>query len=128
MYGNDINELVGKTLTDVSICGENDEIRFTCADGMVYKMYHDQACCENVSIDDINGDLNDLVGSPILLAEENSNTNNPKGEDGWKDESCTWTFYKIATRKGQVDIKWYGSSNGYYSERVDFRIVGEEND
>lgn len=128
MYGNNINELVGKTLTDVSINKDNDEIRFTCEDGTVYKMYHSQNCCESVSIDDINGDLTDLVDSPILLAEENANNNNPKGSEEWKDESCTWTFYKIATRKGQVDIKWYGHSNGYYSERVDFCIIGGEND
>lgn len=117
-----ISELIGKTL--LSIVGKvgSEEIRFNTVDGEEYKMSHRQDCCESVSVEDICGDLNDLVGLPISQAEEvASDKEGPLNEH---DESYTWTFYKLATSKGRVTIRWYGSSNGYYSERVDFERVG----
>lgn len=138
MYDRNVNELVGKTLTECRKNG-NDEIIFVTDDGKTYKMYHSQSCCESVSIEDINGDLQDLVGTPILLAEEVSNDEFEKqwesqfveveyGKEGkngeYYPESHTWTFYKFATIKGYVDVRWFGSSNGYYSERVDFILCG----
>ena len=107
--------LLGKTLTAVERTGD-DSIDFTASDGSKYSMYHCEDCCESVTIEDIAGELSSLVGSPILRAEESTNFDNPKP----KEESHTWTFYKLATVNGWVDIRWYGSSNGYYSESVDF--------
>lgn len=128
-----IEILKGKILTSVEVNSNNDEILFTTDTGEQYKMYHQQDCCEGVSIEDINGNLQDLVGSPITLAEESTN-NEPKTEimhEGTKDEyrytdeSATWTFYKLATVKGYIDIRWYGTSNGYYSESVDIAWINE---
>jgi hypothetical protein len=72
-----------------------------------------------VYLDDVSGDLQDLVGEPILQAEE-VNGQIPANFTPDKHESYMWTFYKLATRKGYVDLRWFGSSNGYYSESVDF--------
>lgn len=115
-----VNELVGKTLSDIKLDRDRDEIRFYCTDGIEYLMYHDQDCCEHVYVDDVSGDLIDLVGSPITLAEESSES----GNSDWGTQ--TWTFYRFGTVKGYVDIKWFGSSNGYYSESVSFVEVDKK--
>lgn len=121
-----VSELLGKRLSSLMRDG-NDELLFFCDDGSYYRMYHEQSCCESVTIEDICGDLQDLVGTPILQAEEVVSREDPEGaEIGEERESFTWTFYKFATIKGSVTIRWYGESNGYYSERVDFEKVANE--
>lgn len=124
-----VSELIGRTLTNIEVNNTKDEIVFTCMNGDKYKMYHEQDCCEDVAIEDICGDLNDLIGTVIINAEEVSGYEPVSEED--KDRtfkandygSCTWTFYKFATIKGYVDIRWFGESNGYYSESVNFEKI-----
>lgn len=111
-------QLVGSTLTQVVNTG--DEIQFTLENGERYKLYHDQDCCESVYVEDVIGDLDNLIGSPLLMAEEVSNFEEPPMDGGYTPESYTWTFYKLATIKGYVTIRWFGQSNGYYSESVNF--------
>ena len=119
----DVSILKGKILKDIKIEG-NENIFFIDEDGIEYKMFHDYDCCENVYIEDICGDINNLIGSKIIMAEEVINRDlSPLNEF---DESYTWTFYKFATVKGYVTMRWYGESNGYYSERVDFAIKDKE--
>lgn len=117
---NEFEDLVGMTLS--SITNDGNEIIFTLNNGDRYRLYHSQSCCEYVYVEDVNGDLDDLVGTPLLVVEEVSNFEEPPLPDGYHD-SYTWTFYKMATAKGYVTIRWFGSSNGYYSERVDFGRV-----
>lgn len=112
--------LIGKTIKEILGAEKySEEITFITECGEVWKMYHDQECCERVYVEDVVGDIDDLIGSPILVYEESTNsTPHPLDE---RDESYTWTFYKLATIKGWVDIRWYGESNGYYSEDVTFK-------
>ncbi|MCP3965104.1 MAG: hypothetical protein GY718_01945 [Lentisphaerae bacterium] len=115
--------LKGKTLSGID--RSEEEIIFIVNENESYKLYHDQGCCERVTVEDICGDLKDLLGTPILLAEMAQSNENPKDVEivECQDESYTWTFYKLSTVIGSVTIRWYGESNGYYSEEVDFERV-----
>lgn len=94
----------------------SDELIIEFTDGTVFYMKHFQDCCENVSIEDVDGDVSDLIGGEWLGVDERTKDNN-MGDDDW-DGIGMWTFYTISTSKGTVWIRWYGSSNGYYSVGV----------
>lgn len=117
----EFQELTGKTLVKIDGKVGDDSIVFRTDNGEEYMLYHEQDCCESVYVEDIVGELNDLIGCPLLMAEEVSNADEPiDSKIESYNESETWTFYKLATINGYVTIRWYGSSNGYYSERVSF--------
>lgn len=90
----------------------SEEVIFKVKDGVEFRMYHQQDCCENVSVEDVCGDVGDLIGAEVLHFEERTD----EAETDWGH--TTWTFYDIQTTKGCVNIRWCGESNGYYSESV----------
>lgn len=104
------------------------KLSFYFTNNTVLDFYHDQSCCESVRIIDITGDLSDLIGHPLTMSEK---TVNPGVEDpDDEDKSSTATFYKFATIKGYVDVRWLGESNGHYSESVDeeFNYIFDKED
>lgn len=116
----EIAEFQGRIIDKIE--WNENEILFSFKDGGIYIMFHEKECCESVILEDISGDFNDLTGSEILQADEESNEKTDR--DGERER---WTFYKLATIKGYVTLRWYGSSNGYYSEAVDLlRYEGVE--
>lgn len=121
MWGNsaEVRDLLGKTLE--SVVDSGNLVTFTTVQGEVYEMYHEQDCCESVSLESVDGHLEDLVGTPIVMAEAVVGADRePLRASDAEYGSYTWTFYKFATSKGYVTLRWYGTSNGYYSERVGF--------
>lgn len=119
---NDLSNMVGKTILRTSDAKKGAEaLLFLMDDGTAYGFYHNQDCCEHVQIEDVCGDMVDLIGHPLTQAEEVVSERGdpaPSNPDSW-----TWTFYKFATIKGSVTIRWLGESNGYYSESVDLQVL-----
>ncbi len=118
------SDLIGKTLTAVTgLESGSERVIFECDDGSQFALFHEQDCCESVDVNEVIGNAADLIGSPILMAEEviSGQDEAPKPSE-WAG-SWLWTFYKLATVKGYVTIRWLGESNGYYSESVTFAEV-----
>jgi len=116
-----VNILIGKTIKKIE--KSSDHFKLITTENRTYLMYHERDCCESVTLDDVIGDIDDLIDSPILIADESTSKENPidaKPETIEYQDSFTWTFYKFSTIKGSVTIRWCGDSNGYYSESVDF--------
>ena len=113
-----ISELIGKTLVQIDRSEEPEELLFITSDGITYKMYHMQDGCESVYLEYVIK-FEYLINSPILVAQEVTNIK-LQHKGNWEPESYTWTFYELSTIKGSVQLRWYGSSNGCCSEKVNF--------
>lgn len=112
----EIKEIINKIPVKVENL-QNEILLMTFSDGSVGKWFHSQDCCESVSIEDVCGDFEDLLHTPLLVAEVRKSF-----DSDWSVDQ-QWTFYTFRTIKGSVDVRWYGTSNGFYSTSVDFRML-----
>lgn len=117
--------LLGETLTSISGAHKgSEEIILETQDGRRWRMFHDRDCCETVEVEDVCGDISDLIGHPLTMAEEVYSNEYPvdSSHEG-HDTDHMWTFYKLATAKGYVTIRWFGESNGFYSVKAQFEMI-----
>jgi hypothetical protein len=117
-------ELTGKKIISVfqfySNVTENDIFALE-TDDSYYVMTHYKECCENVSIKEITDDYIDLLKDQIITKAE-VETN--KQTDDFNVSK--WTFYKLATKKGHIDISWHGESTIYYSLDVNIFKISKD--
>lgn len=124
MYDNEAFEKIrGQTVVEIDGMSEgSEEVVIKTKEGGKLTLRYEQDCCASCSICQVDGDPLDLLGLPLIMAEEDGNVpehdmKTEKGDEyGYGDESFTWTFVKFASVAGYVTLRWYGSSNGYYSE------------
>ncbi len=113
----EFGHLQGRVILAIEGATEHsEEVRIVTALG-TYVLRHEQDCCEHVSVADVTGDPAELVGALVVVAEVSIDGGDCAGG------SQTWTFYRIQTPQGDLDIRWFGESNGYYSEGVDVFFV-----
>lgn len=124
MYDNEqLKLMVGQTPIEINGMREgSEEVTITTREGGKLTLRYEQDCCASCSICQVDGDPLDLLGLPLAMCEEDGNVpehdmSTEKGDDSYGDESFTWTFVKFASTAGYVTLRWYGSSNGYYSEQ-----------
>ncbi len=118
-----IEKMMGMTL--LAVREQSDVVHFDCAEG-TFTFYHEQDCCESVTLEHLDGLLPDFKPQKILRAEEKT-ADNEDGTDGHSrpyGDSTTWTFYDIQTEQMDISMRWFGSSNGYYSESVYLKFKG----
>lgn len=116
-------ELIGEVISSGVIhSGDDSAALLLVCDSTIFVFHHQQDCCESVLIEDVSGDLTDLIGSPITEAEcvtEETDIDEPESEH----KHMTWSFYKFRTAKGAVTVKWQGMSNGCYSEEAELLVI-----
>jgi hypothetical protein len=121
-----ITELLGKTVVRIDGLKIGSEgIAFLTTDEDVVTFSHTQSCCEGVYVEDIVGDTDDLIGTPLVEASECSSDNEPSLASILASIPCQedvlWTFYRFSTVKGTVTVRWLGEGNGCYAIDVDRR-------
>jgi hypothetical protein len=111
--------LNGKTITKLNV---DDVTTIETSDGKRYQLSHSQDCCESVRHEKTIGEIENVLNSPITLAEEDNS--DPKwATDYGYNESHTWSGYFLETVNGRVELWFLGESNGYYSESMGFSEI-----
>lgn len=94
---------------------------FLLESGKSVMFEHIQDCCESVSLESIDGSVSAAIGETILSAHEVVDKYGQPAPE--YSESWTKTWYTIRTQSTTLVFRWHGSSNGYYSERVEVHVA-----
>ena len=114
-------ELIGEVLTHIDVDPEKNEILLTTESGREIIIHHDQDCCENVHIEDTEGNWLTLIGKPLVEVTEDAVDQGdppPASPDSW-----TRTTLTFKVDGATVISRWIGESNGYYSESVHIKEI-----
>lgn len=103
-----ISEMAGKTLTKIDVI-DNEIIKFIGADGSEFIMLHVQDVALSY-VDDIIGDMNDLIGSPIAIAHKSSGRSGVTENEFLINDEYLWTLFHLATDEGWVTFRWFATS------------------
>lgn len=109
-----IENLQGLRVSEIDDLGDSVLITTEC--GRQFLITHNQQCCENVFQESVDGKWESLIGKVIVHV---SQSESPGDDDDGLLLSQTNTTIILAVDDSTVISRWVGTSNGYYSERVD---------
>lgn len=117
------HDLIGQTITEISAPIGDAEILIRTAQGGI-RAFHEVDCCESVDLMRVDGDVETLIGGVVTMAEDDTGCVPPDwAEKAYEGESVTWTKLTLGTASGSVHFWVCGSSNGYYSETLEFELI-----
>lgn len=100
-----VSDFVGLTFIKIEVSDDQAQVHFWASDNKQFIMFHEQDCCENVYLEDVDGEFDFLIGTPILCAEEvTKDLSEMAVIDPHKYDSATWTFYHLNTKNGYVTL------------------------
>jgi len=116
MYGSsDMQELIGKTIKDVLISDDKENLVFVTEKGEKFNYQAEGDCCNSVWFNHVAG-IDFLFGEEILSIEVIF-----MGDlEPTRQEVDDAHLYKIETKKGICDIELRNSSNGYYGGSIEY--------
>ena len=104
-------DMLGKTMKLVVVDEDEETVVLMAVDGEKYRFFED--IHSGVRMDGVSGDLSNLVGSPLLVADERVESSSVRIQglhEEW--EFRTWTFHEFATAKGSVTVRWSSHTDG----------------
>ena len=113
-----LEDLEGDTILRVTgLYKESSEVLFFFEAG-VLRMMHPGVCCSEGLLEDFEGNAEDFIGRPLTKIEVSSN---PASEKNNGNKEYDWTFYKLRSDKGYLDLRWLGNTGrtGMYSSAID---------
>jgi len=115
----------GKTVLHVDGLRVDSEcVVFFLSDGSILQIAYHHDCCASCSILDMDCEDSDFINQKILSLEIVESEDPPPGD--YTPDSYTWSFVKFSTTKGHFTMRWYGESNGYYSESPTIQAIDAE--
>lgn len=93
-------------------CIKTDESLTLITDLRTYEIYHEQECCEQVWLADVGDlDLEEILNEELIGFDRFVSKGKVRNDD-----YGTFTFITVRTNKDSYQLRFCGTSNGYYSE------------
>ena len=126
---NEFKKMVGEIISEITLKTDDnnyEQLIFKTESGKIFKMFHENDCCEIVYLEDvIGGRLTDLLGETVVDVDIKTNSvKNNKNTEEYEYYFYEYYFYEIKTNVNTITLRWYGESD-YYSAYVDFEEITE---